>query len=253
MARLGLWPTPVANDDNKSPEAHMRMKANMPGGARATCTSLNVMVKGVEMGLWPTPTTRDWKDGTNVKNVPQNLLLGRTVEPSPEKGALHPNWVSLLMGYARDWTIVKEEFMPRKPTNVSPKSCATCGKQMLRKDFNGRPEDLGCFKRRKFCSLSCANTRQEIGYHGQQWRARHHLKTCCEVCGGKVKLSAHHLDEDRSNSSSENIQTLCMSCHIRWHHEARRRGVTPSGKAEFRESGEKSQDELIDSSVLETP
>jgi hypothetical protein len=50
-----LWPTPVANDDNKSPEAHMRMKERMKGGPRKKCTSLNVMVKGVEKGLWPTP------------------------------------------------------------------------------------------------------------------------------------------------------------------------------------------------------
>lgn len=50
-----LWPTPVAHDDGKTPEAHMAMKARMPGGARRTITSLNVMVKAVERGLWPTP------------------------------------------------------------------------------------------------------------------------------------------------------------------------------------------------------
>src|SRR5690606_28237506 len=26
---------------------------------------------------WPTPTTRDWKDGSEQKNVPLNALLGR--------------------------------------------------------------------------------------------------------------------------------------------------------------------------------
>ena len=65
------WPTPVANDDNKSPEAHMRMKTNMPGGPRHKITSLQVMVKAMEQGkyseMWPTPTARDHKDtGTNV-------------------------------------------------------------------------------------------------------------------------------------------------------------------------------------------
>jgi len=45
----GLWPTPVANDDNKSPEAHMAMKARMKGGPRHTITSLQVAAK-----MWPT-------------------------------------------------------------------------------------------------------------------------------------------------------------------------------------------------------
>ena len=54
-----FWPTPVAQDDNKSPEAHMRMKQRMKGGPRYKATSLQVMVKGVERGLWPTPTAQD--------------------------------------------------------------------------------------------------------------------------------------------------------------------------------------------------
>lgn len=52
----GLWPTPVAHDDGKTPEAHMAMKARMKGGPRHKPTSLTVMVKGIERGIWPTPT-----------------------------------------------------------------------------------------------------------------------------------------------------------------------------------------------------
>ena len=63
------WPTPVAQDDNKSPEAHMRMKANMKGGPRYKPTSLQVMVKGIEKGLWPTPTIHG---NYNRKGVSQN-------------------------------------------------------------------------------------------------------------------------------------------------------------------------------------
>lgn len=58
-----LWPTPVAHDDGKTPEAHMAMKRRMPGGPRQTITSLNVMVKAIEQGkypqLWPTPRSSD--------------------------------------------------------------------------------------------------------------------------------------------------------------------------------------------------
>jgi hypothetical protein len=68
-----FWPTPVAQDDNKSPEAHMAMKQRMKGGPRYKATSLQVMVKGVERGLWPTPRANDAEkrgnfDTTNPRN-----------------------------------------------------------------------------------------------------------------------------------------------------------------------------------------
>ena len=47
---LTRWPTPCAHDDQKSPEAHLAMKARM-GGGRKTITDLTVAVKA-----WPTPT-----------------------------------------------------------------------------------------------------------------------------------------------------------------------------------------------------
>lgn len=55
----GLWPTAVAQDDNKSPVAHMAMKSRMKGGPRYKPTSLQVTVKGIEQGLWPAPTVMD--------------------------------------------------------------------------------------------------------------------------------------------------------------------------------------------------
>lgn len=82
----GSLPTPVAHDDGKSPEAHMAMKARMPGGARKTITSLSVLARngfrqadGTPWSLsssrasasrsknWPTPQARDYKDGRNPK------------------------------------------------------------------------------------------------------------------------------------------------------------------------------------------
>ena len=85
----GGWPTPVAQDDNKSVEAHLRMKERM-GGGRKAITSLQVAVQTVagwatptamdsrrgglpprdhdtgvplsQMAAWATPSARDWKD-----------------------------------------------------------------------------------------------------------------------------------------------------------------------------------------------
>jgi hypothetical protein len=47
-----LWPTPVAHDDGKTDDAHMAMKARMPGGPRKTPTSLTVVVKATETGRY---------------------------------------------------------------------------------------------------------------------------------------------------------------------------------------------------------
>jgi hypothetical protein len=108
--------------------------------------------------------------------------------------------------------------MGRTAVQVQPKPCATCGTTMLRKRFSGVLEDLATFRRRRFCSLSCANTRPTVGYHGNSWRARKHLKANCEVCGSDYMLAAHHKDEDRNNNTPENIQTLCVKCHAHIHH-----------------------------------
>lgn len=55
----GGWPTPVANDDNKSPDAHMAMKARM-GGGRKTITSLQVVS---QLAGWQTPSVADGTGG----------------------------------------------------------------------------------------------------------------------------------------------------------------------------------------------
>lgn len=112
-----------------------------------------------------------------------------------------------------------------RKVNEQSKPCESCGCQMRRKRFGGRLEDLGVFRRRKFCSLSCANTRQTVGYHGNSWRARQHLKTNCEVCGSDYLLAAHHKDENRDNNTPENIETLCVSCHTKHHHGTLSRAV----------------------------
>ena len=67
------WPTPVANDDNKSPEAHLAMKARM-GGNRTAATSLQVVAK---MTGWPTPCTPSGGRSTSIEKMD---ATGRTVD-----------------------------------------------------------------------------------------------------------------------------------------------------------------------------
>src|SRR6516225_2075223 len=90
-----LWPTPVAQDDNKSPEAHLAMRQRMKGGPRKTITSLNVMVKATERGMWPTPTVQDaYNDGGSAQQERNSLPLNAAVKmwPTPKSTPSGPDY-----------------------------------------------------------------------------------------------------------------------------------------------------------------
>jgi len=80
------WPTPCAQEDNKSPEAHLAMKARMPGGPRSTVTSLNVMSK-----LWQTPSVADTTGGHATRGGARSgeaMLNGQAANwPTPRASA----------------------------------------------------------------------------------------------------------------------------------------------------------------------
>ena len=118
----GLLPTPTANDDNKSPEAHMAMKQRMKGGPRNTITSLQVMAKA---GLLPTPHSNchtgageHGEGGDNLQTVVQQLPTPtanrRTGLQSHgvnycEGGPLNPEFVSWMMGFPAGWTNIQSQ------------------------------------------------------------------------------------------------------------------------------------------------
>lgn len=117
---------------------------------------------------------------------------------------------------------------PAKPTE--DKRCSMCGCRLQRRRFDGRLEDYGTFKKRRFCSLSCANSRTKGGksrkaYHN---RARKLRAASCECCGTDKRLQVHHVNEDWTDNGPQNLQTLCVFCHQFWHSMHRRIGVKPS-------------------------
>jgi hypothetical protein len=96
--QVRIWPTPVAHDDQKSPEAHLRMKAEMPGGPRSAVTSLTVMAK-----MWPTARaengiSRNQQAWERPLDEPQNLenAIARWPTPRANDGpgptAHHRTW-----------------------------------------------------------------------------------------------------------------------------------------------------------------
>lgn len=72
LRQASQWPTPCGQDDNKSPEAHLAMKARMKGGARKTITSLSVLTQ-----LWPTPrAAENGSDSGSTQRQQQGMNLG---------------------------------------------------------------------------------------------------------------------------------------------------------------------------------
>lgn len=120
-----------------------------------------------------------------------------------------------------------------KQKNTEKKYCATCGKEIFRKRYGKRLEDFQAFQRRKYCSLSCANTTKTPTASAYRWRAEQLRKPTCEVCGTSLRLHAHHINGNIADNTPENIQTLCASCHAKHHHSTRRRGLMVAGRAVF--------------------
>lgn len=110
--------------------------------------------------------------------------------------------------------------------------CKYCGKQILTKKR----------VKRVFCSRKCMGKWQSENKSGENsWSYKGGPKTSdypaefnpqlrrkvrkrdgysCQICHFKLKtggLDVHHIDEDKENSSMDNLITLCRSCHRRVH------------------------------------
>lgn len=83
-------------------------------------------------------------------------------------------------------------------------------------------------KKRKFCSLKCANQKirgcalpknvENLYGTGKHRRIcfRFHKKECV-VCGETIAVTVHHYNEDHSDDRPENLVPLCANHHIYLH------------------------------------
>lgn len=110
-----------------------------------------------------------------------------------------------------------------RPRKEEPKiHCRSCGKELERKIFNGRIEDLSVFKKRRYCNRECmskAMVHKQVTLSGYRERARKLLDSRCGICGTDRNLQCHHVNKDVSDNRRENVQTLCASCHSTWHRQ----------------------------------
>ena len=111
--------------------------------------------------------------------------------------------------------------MPRRPDPI--KHCRQCGKMMKRKRFSsGTFEDIGAFRRRVYCDRACMAASQEgeiknLTPNNSRRQSAKKAGAKCEECQSSQKLHVHHRDENPLNNDPSNLQTLCASCHRRWH------------------------------------
>ena len=113
--------------------------------------------------------------------------------------------------------------MPRKPKPDPEKYCERCGDLLRRKRYGTNLEDMTRFLSMRFCSLRCANSR---GIRSQSSGQQHKIsqdmrKTHCEQCGRVPEksqhLHAHHINDNWKDHKPQNIQTLCVGCHLKIH------------------------------------
>ena len=120
--------------------------------------------------------------------------------------------------------------MGRKAADAGIKVCEFCGKDFARRRFSGRLEDLTRFRSRRFCREGCATSKRE-GEHVRPREASRRryinagLPLVCSSCGVTDQIHIHHLDGDPWNMAMDNMQPLCVSCHLRHHWETDRRTV----------------------------
>ena len=128
IRKQAMWPTPCAQEDGKSVEAHLAMKQRMKGGPRNTITSLQVAVKAAEQ-MFPTPQHHDHHPGDparvgrfGTKHGGRNL----NDEAVPEKGMkLSAAWVSRLMGYPDSWM----DDLPLDPLGQTGKTASPASRR----------------------------------------------------------------------------------------------------------------------------
>ena len=98
------------------------------------------------------------------------------------------------------------------------KTCKKCGSEFQRRRFGKRLEDFTRWNQRIYCSKQCNYMREDITHKASFHRlARTFLKTFCSICKSTENLEVHHKDRNWKNNESNNLETLCHSCHMKLH------------------------------------
>lgn len=119
----------------------------------------------------------------------------------------------------------QRSFVASKPRHATrnrvAKTCETCGEPFEVPRYR-EPEA-------RYCSNACYHVGKRESLRGPanpSWKGgvstnyylRIVTKDECADCGGRRGLDVHHLDQNRSNNTRENLIVLCRSCHKKRHY-----------------------------------
>jgi rRNA maturation endonuclease Nob1 len=126
--------------------------------------------------------------------------------------------------------MTRHEYLQSATKPTPERYCEYCGKKLERKRFSRKWEDLGVFKKRKYCDRDCMRKAYVItGKNHQSDGPAHHSSRLivhmiesreqkCEICGkANVRLDVHHKDGNYNNNFSANLMLICRSCHMKIH------------------------------------
>jgi len=103
LLESGMWPTPKSQVSGPD---YARVNRPRSGG--------DDLATSVARTMWPTPRASEWKGTGPLSSKSHKYRLKRkyldaTVQEENQKtGQLSADWVSILMGYSLDWTIVED-------------------------------------------------------------------------------------------------------------------------------------------------
>lgn len=66
--------------------------------------------------------------------------------------------------------------------------------------------------------LGTDNHMYKTGIGTYKVRGLEHYGTNCNRCNGTKNIVVHHINEDRTNNTLENLEVLCRKCHQEHHH-----------------------------------
>jgi hypothetical protein len=100
------WPTPTANDDNKTPKAHLAMKKRMGerDGTNSNRTAITSLQVTVQTNTIATPTFPSSPPAHPAETGPESLGAGLNCLPPSQRKRLNPLFVEWLQGIPPGWT-----------------------------------------------------------------------------------------------------------------------------------------------------
>ncbi len=103
---------------------------------------------------------------------------------------------------------------------VKDRRCEFCDAVMLRKTYKGVLESCLAYSKRHYCDRNCMAAgmlHDDPSRNAYLVRARKYIANSCGVCDGTTKLSINHINRDWKDNRPENLETLCISCHMKKH------------------------------------